>query len=62
MKQQGVFINENDSEETETNKTCVIPSLMPQMLRDYEITEIINSLNPNQREVFNVVHTWVKDM
>ena len=32
-----------------------------QILPDDEIAEGINSLNSEQREVFNVVHTWVKD-
>ena len=34
---------------------------MPQILPDDEIAEGINSLNSKQREVFDVVHSWVKD-
>ena len=34
---------------------------MPKILPDDEITGGINSLNSNQREVFNVVHKWVKE-
>ena len=34
---------------------------MPQILPDDEIAKGINSLNSEQREDFNVVHTWVKD-
>ena len=56
------YPNENDSEDTETNKTSKIPNFMPQVLPDNEIAEGINSLNSKQREVFNVLHTWVKLM
>ena len=34
---------------------------MPQILLDDETTERINSLNPEQRKVLNVVYTWAKD-
>ena len=33
------YSNENDSEDTETNKTSVIPNFMPQILPDHEITK-----------------------
>ena len=55
------YPNENDSEDTETNKTSKIPNFMPQVLPDNEIAEGINSLNSKQREVFNVLHTWAKN-
>ena len=35
---------------------------MPKMLPDDEIAERINSLNSKQREVFNAVHIWTKDL
>ena len=54
---QAEYPNENDSEDTETNKTSAIPNFMPQVLPDDEIAKGINSLNSKQREVFNVVHT-----
>ena len=50
------YANENDSEDTETNKTSVIPNFMPEILPDDEIAKGINSLNAKQREVFSVVH------
>ena len=53
--------NKNDSEDTETNKTSGIPNFMPHVLSDDEITKGIISLNSEQMEVFNVVHTWAKD-
>ena len=34
---------------------------MSQILPDNEIAEGKNSLNSKLREVFNVVHTWVKN-
>ena len=34
---------------------------MPKILPDDEIAKGVNSLNSKQREVFNVIHTWVKD-
>ena len=52
------YPNENDSGDTETNKTSAIPNVMPQILPD---DESINSLNSKQREVFNVVHRWAKN-
>ena len=55
------YPNENDLEDTETNKTSVIPGFMPQILPDDEIAEGINPLDSKQREVFSVVHTWAKD-
>ena len=55
------YPKENDSEDKETNKTSAIPDLMPQILPDDEIAKDINSLNSNQREVFNVVHTRAKN-
>ena len=54
------YPNDNDLEDTKTNKTSTIPTFMPQMLQDDEIAEGINSLNSKQREVFKVVHKWVK--
>ena len=55
------YPNDNDSEDTETNKTSTIPTFMPQILADNEIAEDINSLNSKQREVFNVIHKWAKE-
>ena len=55
------YTNENDSEDTITNKTSAISNFMPQVLPDDEIAKVTNSLNSKQREVFNVVHTWAKD-
>ena len=34
---------------------------MPQILPDDEIAKGINFLNSKQREVFNMIHTWVKN-
>ena len=34
---------------------------MPKILPHDEIAESINSINSKQREIFNVVHTWVKN-
>ena len=53
----GVFPNESNSEEGETNKTFALPSLLTQILPDDEIEESIDSLNSKQREVFNMAHT-----
>ena len=39
------YLNENDSEDTETNKTSTIANFMPQILPDDEIGKGINSLN-----------------
>ena len=47
------YPNENDLEDTETNKTSAIPNFMPQILPDDEIAKGINSLNSKQREVIN---------
>ena len=55
------YSNENDSEDTERNKTSAIPHFMPQVLLDDEIEKGINSLNSKQRDVCNVVHTWAKN-
>ena len=52
----GEYPNDNDSEDTKTNKTSTIPFFLPQILPDNEIAEGINSLNSKEREVFNVVH------
>ena len=51
------YLNENDSEDTETNKTSAIPIFMPQILPDEQIAKSKNSLNSKQREAFNMVHT-----
>ena len=55
------YPNENDSEVTRTNKTSAIPNFIPQILPDDEIAKDTNSLNSEQREVFNEVLTWAKD-
>ena len=49
------YPNENDSEDTEINKTSAYPNYMPQILPDDAIAKAINSLNSNQRKVFNEV-------
>ena len=55
------YLNGNDSEDTETDKTSAVSNFMLKMLPDDKIAEGINSLKLKQREVFNVVHTWAKD-
>ena len=55
------YPNENDSEDTETNKTSAISNFMLQVLPDDEIAKGKNSLNSKEREIFNVVHTWAKN-
>ena len=54
------YSNKSFSEEGETNKIFVLLNFMPQILPDDNIAEGINSLNLKQREVFNVIHEWVK--
>ena len=39
------YLNENDSENTETNKTSTISNFLPQILPDHEIAKGINFLN-----------------
>ena len=58
--QWGKYLNENDSEDTETNKNSAIPHFVPQALPDGEIAADINSINSKQKEVFNMVHIWAK--
>ena len=53
--------NESDSEEGKTNKTSALPNFVPQILSDDKIAEGINSLNSKQREIFNEIHTWLKE-
>ena len=55
------YPNENDSENTKTNKTYAILNFMPKILPDDEIEEGINSLNLQQRDVFIMPHTWAKE-
>ena len=55
------YVNKNNSEDTEANKTSAIANFMCKILPDDNITEGISSLNSKQREVFNVVHTCAKD-
>ena len=57
QRRQIEYFNENDSENTDTSKTSLNPNFMPQILPDDEIAKAINSLDSNQRKVFNVVFT-----
>ena len=43
------YPNENDSEDTEKNRTSTTPTFRPQILPDDEIAKDINSLNSEQR-------------
>ena len=52
------YPNESDSEE---GKTSVLPNFVPQMLSDDKIAEGVNSLNSKQKEIFNEIHTWLKE-
>ena len=61
IAQSKMIEKQNDSEDTETSKTSVIPNFMPQLLPDDEIAKGINCLNSKEREVFNVVHIWAND-
>ena len=46
MKHQGAkYPNENDSKDTETNRTFAVTNFDPKILLDDEIAEDINSLN-----------------
>ena len=56
------YPNENELEDTETNKTSANPNFMSELLADGEIAKGIPSLNSKKRRVFNVVHTWAKIM
>ena len=49
------YLNENDSEDTETNRTSTVSRFMPQILPDEEIATGINSLNSKQ------VHSWTQN-
>ena len=55
------YPNKNDSEDTETNKISAVPNFTPQIILDDELTEGTNSIYSEQREVFNVFQTWIKD-
>ena len=55
------YLNENDSEETGTNKNYAMPNFVPKKLQDNEIAQDTNSTNSKQREVFNVVHKCAKE-
>ena len=61
LKHNETLAIENDSEDTETNKTSAISNFMPHISPDDEIIKDINSLNSKQKEFLNVVHTWAKD-
>ena len=52
------YPNEDDSEDTKTNKISTIHSFLHKILSDDEIEESINSSNSKQRKVFNMDHTW----
>ena len=43
------YTNENDSEDTERNKTSAIPNFIPKIISDDQIAGI-NSLNSKQRK------------
>ena len=43
------------------DSTSAIPNFILKILPDDEITEEIDYLNSKERNVFNVVHTWVKN-
>ena len=51
------YLNENDAEDTEINKT----SLYHKYYQMIKLQKGIHSLHSKQREVFNMVHTWGKD-
>ena len=55
------YLNENDSEDTESNKTSAITNFIPKVWADDEIAESTNSCNLKEGEAFNVFHTWAKD-
>ena len=59
MRSRAEYPNENDSQYTEVNKIATIPNFMPQMMKLQ--AKGINSLNPTQGEVFNVVHKSAND-
>ena len=60
-KREAVYSNDQHDENTESNKNSAIPNGMPRIMRDDEILGSVNSLNSKQRNVFNVVHNWVKE-
>ena len=45
----------------ESNRNFAIPNFMPRIVADDEIVENINFLNSKQRDVFSIVHNWVKE-
>ena len=47
------YLNQNDSENKETNKTFAIPNFMPKISADNEIGEDISLLNSKQGRVFS---------
>ena len=54
------YTNDQDNENTESNRNSALPNFMQRIMIDGEVLESINSLHSKQRDVFNVFHTRVK--
>ena len=55
---KAVFSNDQDDENTESNRNSVIHNFMPRVISDDEILENINYLNSRQ---YDVIHNWTKE-
>ena len=58
---EAVCSNDQDDENTESNRNSEIPNFMPRIIADDKILKSINSLNFKQRDVFSVAYNWAKE-
>ena len=56
-----VYENDRVNEESQENINSTLPSFMPTLLSDDEISEIIMNLKVKQRGVFEVVQEWARN-
>ena len=60
-QQRGVYSNDQNVENTESNRSFTIPSFMSRIMADDDISESINSPNFKQCDVFTAVHNKAKE-
>lgn len=61
IRREALCFDDQDDENTESNRNSAIPNFMPRITEDNEILESITFLNSEQHNVFNIISNWARE-
>ena len=61
IRREALCFDDQDDENTESNRNSAIPNFMPRIIEDNEILESITFLNSEQHNVLNIISNWARE-